>query len=134
MRVTSQDSDPWRQMVLDGLARIERRLDGLVTTETHAADMRRVDDRLTDLATDIGLERAARAEQQAKADARLDTLANALQVEADSRRKGDEADLTTLRGEIAAEASSRKRDRQWLVASIIAVLGVIVAAAQVMLR
>lgn len=132
--MTTADSDPWRQMVLDGLARIERRLDGLVTTETHAADMRRVDDRLTDLAADIGQERAMRAEQQAKLDARLEQLAAALATEAESRRKGDEADLATVRTEIAAEAASRKRDRQWLVASIIAVLGVIVAAAQVMLR
>lgn len=128
------DSDPWRQMVLDGLARIERRLDGFVTIETHRADLSRLDYALQALAADIGVERADRAEQQTRQDARINAIATALSNEADSRRKADEGDRADLRGEIAGEAANRKRDRQWLIASLIAIAGVVAAFAQVMLR
>lgn len=46
----------WR----DGIAAINGRLDRLVSTEAHAADLRRVDERMAELAKDLADERQAR--------------------------------------------------------------------------
>jgi len=134
--------EPW-QMVMEALSRIERRLDGFVTIPTHAADLRRIDDAVQNIAADLGLQRAEHAQQVAEVRAEflrtlteqrgsIESLSDALGKEADARRKGDEGDLATVRAEIKTEASDRKRDRQWLITAIVMVLGVVVAVAKVL--
>lgn len=125
MTAMTGQPEQW-QMVMEILTRIERRLDGFVTTTTHAADMRRIDDAISNITADLAIERATRAEGQAKADARLDALMSALAVEAESRRKGDERDLATVREEIDEARDAGKQDRQWLVMAIIGLAGVVV--------
>ena len=124
-------NEPW-QMVMEALARIERRLDGFVTIAAHTADIRRIDERIADLVSDLGLERAQRAEDRAEITAQVVELRKALEAEANARRKGDEGDLNTVRAEIKTEAADRKRDRQWLITAIVMVLGVVVAVAKVL--
>lgn len=137
--------DPSLQMVMEALSRIERRLDSFVTTPTHVADMRRLDDAITALTADLGQEKAERAQQLADARAEflrtlteqrasIERLTAAISAEADARRKGDEGDLSTIRDELKAERADRKKDRQWLVGAVIAVLGVVVAVAALVLR
>lgn len=46
-----------------GFEALNTRLDRLVTTEAHNSDLRRVDDRLAELAKDIADEREARAKE-----------------------------------------------------------------------
>lgn len=123
-----EQPDPWR-LVLEAISRVEQRMDRLVTTETHQADIRRLDERVADLISDVGQERAARSEDRAEQSAKIEALRSALESEADNRRVGDERDLATIRAELTAERSQRKKDRQWLVMAIVAVLGVVVAVA-----
>lgn len=58
------------ETALNGLGvRIEARLDKLVTQEAFAAEQRRVDEKLKDLADDLAQERVARAEVVAREEA-----------------------------------------------------------------
>lgn len=132
-------------MVMEALSRIERRLDGFVTIPTHAADLRRIDDAVQNITSDLGLMRAEHAQQVAEVRAEflrtlteqrasIEGLAAAISGEAEARRKGDEGDLATIRGEIKGERDERRRDRQWLIGALIALLGVVVAVAALVLR
>lgn len=51
-----------RSDMRDGIAAINSRLDKLVSVEAHAADLRRVDERMADLAKDIADEQQRRQE------------------------------------------------------------------------
>lgn len=115
------------------LTAVVARIDRLVTTETHQADIRRIDERVADLIADLGQEAARRSEDRAEQSAKIEALRQALQSEADNRRVGDARDLEVIRAELAREREQRKRDRQWLAMAIIGVLGVLVAAVALVL-
>ena len=59
----------------DGLAGINSRLDSMVTTGVYGAEQRRVDDRLKDLADDIGSERESRKTEIAAVMAQMERTA-----------------------------------------------------------
>lgn len=128
-----EQPDPWR-LVLEAISRVEQRMDRLVTTETHQADIRRIDERVADVISDVGQEAARRHEDRAEQAAKIENLRQALQAESENRRLGDERDLQTIRTELARERDQRKRDRQWLAMAIIGVLGLAVAAAAVIVQ
>lgn len=81
------------------------RLDRLVTTEAFAGEQRRVDDRLTDLANDIALERAART--------------TAIDAER-SARKADKVEASVRADKVAANV-------RWLAAAIVLPIGLFIA-------
>jgi hypothetical protein len=58
----------------DGFSAVNQRLDRLVTTEVHAADLRRVDDRLNELAADISAEREDRRKGEADLQTQIQRL------------------------------------------------------------
>lgn len=91
-----QQPSPW-DMVLsaisqlrsdfkDDIATLNQRLDRLVTADVHQADIRRLDERITGVVADVGMERQLRAERAASTDAQLEKLAQVLAAEAKSRR------------------------------------------------
>lgn len=137
------EPDPWQLISgqIDALsanlgtqiAGLSARLDRLVTTETHQADIRRLDERVADLIADLGQEAARRSEDRAEQSGKIEALRQALEAEAGNRRAGDERDLETIRTELAREREQRKRDRQWLAMAIIGVLGIMVAAVALVL-
>ena len=133
------EPEPW-QLILAAVERVEKRMDSLVTVETHRSDIRRldeaqtaaqrrIDDRLADIVGDLGLIRAERVERETALTASIVELRSSITVEIEARRKGDEGDLATIRGELKAADERRKKDRQWLTMAIIAVLGVVVTVA-----
>lgn len=126
------EPEPW-QLILSAIGRVEQRVDKLVTTETHQADIRRIDERVADLIADLGQEAARRSEDRAEQSGKIEALRQALEAEAGNRRAGDERDLETIRTELAREREQRKRDRQWLAMAIIGVLGIMVAAVALVL-
>jgi DNA repair exonuclease SbcCD ATPase subunit len=126
------EPEPW-QLILSAIGRVEQRVDKLVTTETHQADIRRIDERVADLIADLGQEAARRSEDRAEQSGKIEALRQALQSEGDNRRTGDERDLEAIRTELAREREQRKRDRQWLAMAIIGVLGIMVAAVALVL-
>lgn len=143
-RRVPEPMEPW-QMVLDAVKRVESRMDKLVTVDTHQSDIRRldqaqadaqrrIDDRLADIVGDLGIIRAERVERETALTASIVELRALIEAESEARRKGDEGDLSTIRAEIARETAQRKRDRQWLVGSLIALLGVLVGAVALFLR
>lgn len=74
--------DKQAEDIRDGFAQLNARLDKLVSAETHSSDLRRVDDRLADLASDIAAEQSARVA--------------ALADERTARQEGDKAQQATL--------------------------------------
>jgi hypothetical protein len=121
---------PWT-MVLDAIARVESRLDKLVTTETHQADMRRVDHVMTGLAADMGVERAARAEDRAQIWAAVEALRKSQEDERSAREMG----LTTeanMRGKEIDEAKSEWRTGvRWGIGVVLTGVGVAAAVVSV---
>lgn len=112
--------EPWA-MVLDSLRRIESRLDNFVSIQAHTADMRRIDARVNDIAADLGMERAARAEDRAEVIASIEALRAALETEAETRRTGE----ARSREAQTQQEAARRRDRY-------TVIGLFIAAAAVM--
>ena len=78
-------------------AQLNARLDRLVTDTTFAAEQRRVDDKLRDLADDIAAEREARKD--------------ALAQEGSAREQGDKAQQIALNKLIA--------NQKWLIAAVV---------------
>lgn len=133
------EPEPW-QLILAAVERVEKRMDTLVTVETHRSDIRRldeaqtaaqrrIDDRLADIVGDLGLIRAERVERETALTASIVELRTSITAEIEARRKGDEGDLALIRSEMAAAEERRKKDRQWLFMAITAVLGLVVAVA-----
>ena len=105
-------------MVLAGLARVESRLDKLVTMEVHQADIRRLDERITGVVSDLGVDRQMRSEQNAARDARLDALTEGLAQESQNRRDA-----------IEQERQRRQQAMRWGVGLFVPVAVTVVIAA-----
>ncbi len=104
---------------------LNARLDGLVRSDVHAADLRRIDDRLRDIADDLAMERTARAEAVAVNVAGIEALRLSLESEAENRRKGDERDALAIRAELAAERRDRRTSMRWAVATALTTITIV---------
>lgn len=109
-------------------AALGARLDRLVTTDTHQADIRRIDDaihaerrrvdgQLQATIGDLGVVRQERIERESALSAQIDKLQQALKDESDNRRAAE-----------AARDKQRRDDMRWWFGSLVALAGVVIAA------
>lgn len=104
------------------------RLDRLVTTDTHQADIRRIDEainaerrridgQIQATIGDLGVVRQERIEREAALSGQIDKLQQALEAEASNRRSSE-----------AAKEKQRRDDMRWWFGSLVALAGVVVGA------
>lgn len=109
-------------------AALGARLDRLVTTDTHQADIRRIDEaihaerrridgQIQATIGDLGVVRQERIEREAALNAQIDKLQQALEAEANNRRASE-----------AARDKQRRDDMRWWFGSLVALAGVVIAA------
>lgn len=119
--MTDGAPNPW-MMIRDDIAQLRSdmnlRLDRLVSVEVHNADLRRLDGRLNEIAGDMGVERAARAEADRDGMARIEALATALRAESAARAASVDAERAERQSEIDA-ASARIVRALYVLASLV---------------
>jgi hypothetical protein len=109
-------------------AALGQRLDRLVTTDTHQADIRRLDDathaerrridgQLQAIVGDLGVVRQERVEREAALASSVADLRKALQSESDNRRASE-----------AARDKQRRDDMRWWFGSLVGLAAVVIAA------
>ena len=113
---------PW-DMVLSAIARVESRLERLVSMEVHQVDIRRLDARLDDAISDLAMERAQRHDEIKELTLDIRSLATSLRAERDAR-------IVALE----AERQLRLRSAQWTIATLLVAVGVAAAVVGVVLR
>ena len=110
-------------MVLSAIARVESRLERLVSMEVHQVDIRRLDARLDDAIADVAMERALRHDAGKEASLEVRSLAASLLAERDAR-------VTA----VDAEREMRLRSVQWGIATLLVAVGVATAIAGLVIR
>lgn len=123
---TGDAPSPW-VMVLSAVNQVNARLDKLVSIDVHHADLRRVDGRLNEFAADLGVERAARAESDRDAAARIDALTTAIQAESTSRREAVDNERAARHEQLADTQRRILRGLYALAVLFVSAAGVIAA-------
>lgn len=110
-----QAPSPW-SMVLDAISQLRQdvthqfttmsaRLDKFVTTDAHQADIKRLEDRHSDLIADVGREQLLRAEMRAELTEQIKGLTEALKEERAARISGQRWGIGTLIAAVAAASA-----------------------------